>query len=214
MEKIEEKSVTVQANSISLEASLAIPKGARGIVLFAHGSGSSRLSPRNIYVAKELQRAGLATILMDLLTEEEDVQYERRFDIKLLSKRLIAGINWIKKEPATKSLAIGLFGASTGAAAALEAAAQVDGIRAVVSRGGRPDLAAEEGLAGISTPTLFIVGGKDETVIELNQRVYQRLKAAKKLVIIPGATHLFEESGALEAVAKEAAKWFVKYLAR
>jgi len=193
-----------------------LPKGAEGIVLFAHGSGSSRFSPRNRYVAEVLQKAGLATLLMDLLTKEEeavDVQTGYyRFDVELLSNRLVGATEWLKKNAETRNLFIGYFGASTGAAAALIAAARKpDYVRAVVSRGGRPDLARQY-LLSVEAPTLLIVGGDDLPVIEMNREAMKHLRATKKLEIVSGASHLFEEPGALEQVARLAAEWFMKYL--
>lgn len=206
------KLIQLPINNETLEGMLVIPSQAKGMVLFAHGSGSSRLSPRNNFVAAVLQRAGIGTLLIDLLTEDEDKVYETRFDIDLLTWRLIDIINWLQKQPETKDLTIGIFGASTGAAAALRAAAHLkNNIRALVSRGGRPDLAMEV-LDKVVSPTLLIVGGNDYGVIELNERAYKRLQCEKKLEIIPGATHLFEEKGALEKVAQLAAKWFGRYL--
>lgn len=201
---------------IVLRGNLIIPPGAKGIVLFAHGSGSGRKSPRNRFVAKALQDGKLATLLIDLLTIDEeaiDVQTRKiRFDIPFLTKRLIAITEWFKKNPATKSLKIGLFGASTGAAAALSTAAEKGGeIAAVVSRGGRPDLAGEE-LAKVVCPTLLLVGSRDTQTLELNEEALKHLKCEKKLQIVPNATHLFEEEGALEEVAKQARSWFQKYL--
>lgn len=193
---------------VSLEGMLAIPEGAEGIVLFAHGSGSSRHSPRNNYVAEVLRRAGLATLLMDLLTRDEDVDYETRFDIGLLAERLDGASRWVAAGEKTKNLMQGYFGASTGAAAALKSAAAAgEAIGAVVSRGGRPDLAMES-LPFVKSPTLLIVGGHDELVIGLNRKAYEKIDAEKEMVIVPGATHLFEEPGALEEVAKLAARWF------
>ncbi|MBI4489477.1 MAG: dienelactone hydrolase family protein [Deltaproteobacteria bacterium] len=204
--------VHIQANATKLEGALEIPEGAGGLVLFAHGSGSSRHSPRNKFVASVLREARLGTLLIDLLTRGEDAHYETRFDIDLLTDRLEAATHWLTERPQTKKLLIGYFGASTGAAAALQAAASLgDRIRAVVSRGGRPDL-AWTALELVQAPTLLIVGGRDDVVIELNQRAYERLKAEKQLVIIPGATHLFEEPGALEEVARLACEWFKRYL--
>jgi putative phosphoribosyl transferase len=204
--------VHISLDSGVLEGMLVIPGGAPGVVVFAHGSGSSRHSPRNTFVAEVLQRAGLGTLLMDLLTPAEDVSSEARFDIPLLADRLTAATQWLRTQPPTKDLGLGYFGASTGAAAALQAAAALGPVvRAIVSRGGRPDL-AWAALARVQAPTLLIVGGRDEVVIELNQRAYARLHAAKQLVIIPGATHLFEEPGALSEVARLAAEWFIRYL--
>ncbi len=199
-----------------LEGDLQIPLKARGLVLFAHGSGSSRHSPRNRFVAEVLQKGGLATCLIDLLTMEEERVDQRtaqlRFDIPLLAKRLDAVVRWIGQQESTRHLAIGLFGASTGAAAALYAAAEMQIlIKAVVSRGGRPDLAAPI-LAKVHAPTLLIVGGADGIVIGMNEEALVQLKCEKRLQIVPGATHLFEEPGALEQVAALALTWFQKHL--
>ncbi len=190
---------------------MAIPEGAKAIVLFAHGSGSSRHSPRNQYVAEVLRAGGLGTLLMDLLTREEDAIYETRFDIELLTERLAAATRWLAAEPRTKSLGVGYFGASTGAAAALKAAAAIASIGAVVSRGGRPDM-AESALGHVQAPTLLIVGGDDDVVIELNRQAYEQLRCEKRLAIVPGATHLFEEPGALEEAARLASEWFQRHL--
>ena len=200
----------------TLYGDLAISADARAIVLFAHGSGSSRRSPRNRFVAAHLQRDGVATFLLDLLTEGEDAAGARtsspRFDIALLAKRLIAVTDWVRARPEMRHLAIGYFGASTGAAAALVAAAsRADAVRAVVSRGGRPDL-AEDHLANVRAPTLLIVGGADTTVLGLNRQALKRLTAPRELVVVPGATHLFEEPGALEEVARLASAWFLRHL--
>jgi len=206
--------VKIQADSVVLEGALGIPSKAQGIVLFAHGSGSSRRSPRNNFVARILRQKGLATLLMDLLTEEEDRDYEMRFNIDLLTLRLEAATRWLMKQPETRNLGIGYFGASTGAAAALKSAAVLGpSIEAVVSRGGRPDLALGA-LDRVQSPTLLIVGSFDEDVIVLNKEAAERLKTEKQLVLIPGATHLFEEPGALEQVAELAANWFERYLHR
>jgi len=189
-----------------------LPRGAKSLIVFAHGSGSSRLSPRNNFVAEILQKNNFATLLFDLLTEKEDEIYENRFDIDLIAKRLIEATEWLLKNPETSALAIGYFGASTGSAAAIKAAIVLKKeIKAVVSRGGRVDL-AEDVLEKLSTPILLIVGGSDEDVIELNQKSYEKIKSQKKIEIIPGASHLFEEPGALEKVADIAAKWFSEYL--
>lgn len=202
----------ISIDKINLEGNLIIPKSAKGLIIFAHGSGSSRLSPRNNYVAKMLQEANFATLLFDLLTEEEDADYANRFDIPLLAKRLEAVTNWIMQHPQTQNLSIGYFGASTGSAAALIAAANLgEKIKAVVSRGGRPDL-ANKFLSQVTAPTLLIVGGEDFDVIELNQAASKLITATKKISIVPGATHLFEEPGTLEQVAKLATEWFKKYL--
>ena len=197
-----------------LDADIAMPDAAAGAVLFAHGSGSSRHSPRNRYVAEELQNAGLATVLADLLTPEEERTDARtgalRFDIDLLATRVTALIDWLVEHEPTAGLGVGLFGASTGAAAALiGAAARPRTVEAVVSRGGRPDLAGDS-LPLVHQPTLLIVGGRDKVVIELNERAMERLTGEARLEIIPRATHLFEEPGALEQVAKLARDWFVR----
>lgn len=207
-----EQVVQIPIDSLGLEGSLALPAQTQSLVLFAHGSGSSRFSPRNNFVAQVLRQAGIGTLLMDLLTEEEDTVYKTRFNIELLTERLLLATKWLQEQPLTKHLVIGYFGASTGAAAALNAAAaEGSKIGAVVSRGGRPDL-AEEALEHVQSPTLLIVGGRDEVVLELNRQAYARLKGKKQLVIVPGATHLFEEPGALEEVARLATEWFKQYL--
>ncbi len=209
----QETLIHVGADGVTLEGALQVPQAALGVVLFAHGSGSSRLSPRNNFVARSLQQAGLATLLIDLLTPAEDRDYATRFDIPLLTQRLLATTRWLQQQAATAALPIGYFGASTGAAAALQAAAQQGGkLAAVVSRGGRPDLAGEAALKAVRAPTLLIVGGHDDAVIELNRQAYGLLQCVKELVIIPGATHLFEEPGTLEQVAVEAGRWFVQHL--
>lgn len=207
--------VQVPAGSVLLEGSLSIPTHAIGIVLFAHGSGSSRHSPRNRYVAETLQAVGLATLLIDLLTPEEDAIDQRtrklRFDIALLRDRLIGAIDWLRQNPNTQNLKIGCFGASTGAAGALMAAAErPEAVYAVVSRGGRPDLAAPV-LDLVQAPTLLIVGEKDPIVIDLNQQAMAHLRCEKQLEIIPKATHLFEEPGALSEVARLSGLWFQRH---
>jgi len=203
----------IPAGSATIEGMLEIPEHAVGLVLFAHGSGSSRHSPRNNYVAGVLRAAGVGTLLMDLLTPEEDRDYSRRFDIGLLTQRLLEAARWIATQENTRNLPLGFFGASTGAAAALEAAAALgDQTRAVVSRGGRPDLASEQALLKVSAPTLLLVGGYDDGVIDLNQLAFDQLRCKKEMVIVPGATHLFEEPGTLEAVATRAAGWFAEHL--
>ena len=205
--------VLVASGTERLPGVLELPPGPRGMVLFAHGSGSSRLSPRNSYVAGELRRAGLGTLLLDLLSRDEDSEYAHRFDIALLGARLDDAARWLAEEPETKGLALGLFGASTGAAAALQlAASRPDEIAAVVSRGGRPDLAGGEALARVRAPTLLIVGGEDHAVIELNRQALRELTCEKELAVVRGATHLFEEPGALKEVARLAARWFKGYL--
>jgi putative phosphoribosyl transferase len=204
-------------NNITLEGNLNIPENPRGVVLFAHGSGSSRHSPRNQFVARVLHEAGFATLLIDLLTADEEEQDRLtghlRFNIDLLSQRVVGATNWLTVNPATANLKIGYFGASTGAAAALVAAAEHPlTVGAVVSRGGRPDLAGSA-LTAVQAPTLLIVGSKDTQVIELNRMALSLLKGEKQIEIIPGATHLFEEPGALERVAQLASQWFTRYLA-
>lgn len=202
------REIKIPVGKVRLEGTLALPKGPSGIVVFAHGSGSSRFSPRNVFVAEELQKGGIGTLLIDLLTEEEDEVYETRFDIGLLTERLGGVVHWIDEEPATKGLAVGLFGASTGAAAALKVGARMGKtVAAIVSRGGRSDLAMDI-LHEVVSPTLLIVGGNDFGVIELNEQALAMLRCEKRLEIIPGATHLFEESGALEEIARLAADWF------
>lgn len=209
--------VTVQAGEIPLEGSLIIPREARGIVIFAHGSGSSRHSSRNRFVAEQLNENGMATLLFDLLTAEEEkidvVTRELRFDIGLLAERVQQTVDWVGQQSETSEMNIGLFGASTGAAAALIAAAnRPEAVQAVVSRGGRPDLAKLD-LHRVGAPTLLIVGGEDLTVIEMNQMALDQLQIEEKeLKIIPGATHLFEEAGKLEEVARLAADWFKAWL--
>jgi putative phosphoribosyl transferase len=210
--------VRVLAGHIVLEGSLTLPEGAQGIVLFAHGSGSSRHSPRNRYVAKVLSDAGLATLLIDLLTADEEAaeRWTRhlRFDIGLLAGRLVGATDWLKQNSETNPLRIGYFGASTGAAAALvAAAARPEDISAIVSRGGRPDLAGSA-LERVQAPTLLIVGGHDLPVIDMNQEALDQLRVPKQLIIVPGATHLFEERGTLEEVARLASQWFGQYLHR
>jgi len=200
----------------TLNGDLTLPSNAAGLVIFAHGSGSSRHSARNRSVAEVFHHGRLATLLLDLLTEDEErldaITAEYRFDISLLADRLVGAIDWAEAHPDLASLRIGLFGASTGAAAALIAAARRPGaVRAVVSRGGRPDL-AEQSLGAVVAPSLLIVGGNDEVVVEINQKVFERLKEPKALEIVPGATHLFEESGALDRVAQLACTWFEQYL--
>ena len=205
-----EKAVQITGAGVVLNGDLAMHKEAKGLVIFAHGSGSSRHSVRNKYVASVLRAHGLSTLLLDLLTEAESEWTDKRFDIDLLAQRLTLAENWVKQQDETKKLSIGYFGSSTGAAAALQSAAALgDGIKAVVSRGGRPDL-AKAYLAKVTAPTLLLVGGYDDGVIELNKQAYALLNCEKKLTIIPGATHLFEEAGTLEQVAELAAQWFVK----
>ena len=207
-----ESLVRVNTDGVTLEGNLYVDAHAQGVVLFAHGSGSSRHSPRNRFVAQVLQRAGLGTLLMDLLTREEeaiDLQTRQlRFDIELLARRLVGAVDWLASDAATRELRVGCFGSSTGAAAALIAAAErPEKVGAVVSRGGRPDLAGDA-LPRVQAPTLMIVGGNDSVVLQLNRDALAQMGAVKKLEIVPGATHLFEEPGALERVAELAAGWF------
>ncbi len=212
----QEQLVTLAVDSVHLEGNLTMPASAEGIVLFAHGSGSSRHSPRNRFVAQVLQSAGLATLLFDLLTSDEEVieQHTRhlRFDINLLATRLMGATDWLTQNPNTKQLKVGYFGASTGAAAALVAAAKhPEGVQAIVSRGGRPDLAGPA-LCLVQAPTLLIVGGHDLPVIAMNREAITEITAEKQIEIVAGATHLFEEAGALEQVARLACNWFTRYL--
>jgi putative phosphoribosyl transferase len=204
--------VYIRTGPVQLEGLLGVPGGAEGVVLFAHGSGSSRLSPRNAAVAAALRSAGVGTLLFDLLTEREAADRAKVFDVALLAERLLAATDWIRHDERTRSLAIGYFGASTGAAAALTAAANDPAIRAVVSRGGRPDM-ADAALPLVKAPTLLIVGGEDAVVIGLNEEAYDRLQCEKQLCIVPGATHLFEEPGTLEEVIRLATDWFARHLA-
>ncbi|MEW5897262.1 MAG: alpha/beta hydrolase [Nanoarchaeota archaeon] len=207
--------VEVKFAKLTLYGNLVVPKKAKGIVLFAYGAGSSRFSPRENFVARILNKKGFATLLMDLLTKEEEIDEqtrEYRFDIPLLAERLVSAAKWLKENTSTKKLLLGLFGASTGAAACLIAAARLpEEIKAVVSRGGRPDL-ARQFLSRVKAPTLLIVGGDDEPVIGMNKEAYKELPWEKKLEIVPGATHLFEEPGKLDEVAELAAAWFEKWL--
>jgi dienelactone hydrolase len=213
-----ESSVRIPIGPVTLEGNLGLPADATGVVLFAHGSGSGRHSPRNRYVAERLRAAGLGTLLIDLLTEDEEQVDDRtahlRFDIGLLADRLVGAIDWLARDPQTAGRPVGLFGASTGGGAALVAAAQrPERVAAVVSRGGRPDLAGDS-LAIVRSPTLLIVGGHDDVVITLNKQALARLGSpVKELVIVPGASHLFEEPGKLEEVARLAADWFARHLA-
>ena len=210
--KRREQAVEVKAGPVRLQGIMGLPASMTGVVLFAHGSGSGRLSPRNTFVAHTLQEGGLATLLLDLLEEEEAEDRRKVFDIDLLADRLLAATEWLAQEPATQGLQVGYFGASTGAGAALQAAARApESVAAVVSRGGRPDLAMPY-LPRVKAPTLLIVGGHDVPVIQMNQEALAQLICPKELVIVPGATHLFEEPGTLEQVAGLALRWFVRYL--
>jgi dienelactone hydrolase len=207
----------ITSDYVALEGLVCVPRGAQGIVVFAHGSGSSRLSPRNQEVASVLQRAGLATLLFDLLTADEHAHdaltAEYRFNIQLLARRLSGALDWLRTQPVLSGLSVGLFGASTGAAAALSAAGErPEGVRAVVSRGGRPDL-AREALPLVKAPTLLIVGELDTEVIRLNRLAADHLVCEHEIVIVPGATHLFEEPGKLEEAARLASEWFLPRLA-
>ncbi len=209
--------VEIPSEGGTLNGDLVVPEHAMGIVLFAHGSGSSRLSPRNRYVATMLQEGGLGTLLMDLLSEEEEARERAgarlRFDVEILARRLSSAAHWVEKARQTRGKPIGYFGASTGAAAALIAAAtRPEGVAAVVSRGGRPDLASPTVLSRVKAPTLLIVGSRDVDVLALNREAYARLRCERDLEIVEGATHLFEEPGTLEKVAWLARDWFVRYL--
>lgn len=209
-----EYELRIPLSGVQLEGMLALPEQTQGLVVFAHGSGSSRFSPRNNFVARVLRDAGIGTLLLDLLTKEEDAVYATRFDIDLLTERLLMVTSWLRDQPQTQHLVIGYFGASTGAAAALKAAAAIGAeVGAVVSRGGRPDL-AEKALPQVHSPTLLLVGGNDEVVLQLNRQAYERLQSFKQLVVIPGATHLFEEPGTLEEVARLAAQWFQRFFSQ
>jgi putative phosphoribosyl transferase len=207
-----EQQVTMPVGEVSLEGILTIPKGAKGVVIFAHGSGSSRLSPRNTFVARLLQEGGFGTLLFDLLSWEEDQSFANRFNIGLLAERLMGATRWLAARPEGKGAAFGYFGASTGAAAALQGAAESGAsIGAVVSRGGRPDLAMSY-LPQVAAPTLLIVGEHDREVLELNRQALAQLASVKELAVVPGATHLFEEPGTLEKAANLAKEWFLRYL--
>jgi putative phosphoribosyl transferase len=208
--------VRIDAGGVTLEGNLLIPDGATGVVLFAHGSGSSRFSSRNRYVADFLRAGALGTLLIDLLTAREEAIDEQtrnlRFDIAMLARRLVGATEWLASHPPTRTLPVGLFGASTGGGAALVAAAELpDRIKAVVSRGGRPDLAGAA-LPKVKAPTLLIIGGDDVPVIELNEEAYAQMTCERQIEIVPGATHLFEEPGTLEEVARLARDWFVQHL--
>ena len=209
--RIVDQAITVKREGLALDGFLGIPPTASGIVLFAHGSGSGRFSPRNRFVSHQLQEGGIATLLIDLLTVDEAEDRRNVFDIDLLADRVLLAKAWLEQNARTKGLGIGYFGASTGAGAALQAAARDPlSIRAVVSRGGRPDL-AEPYLTSVTAPTLLVVGGDDELVIEMNRAAYRLLACPKRLVIVPGATHLFEEPGTLEEVADYALIWFQQH---
>ena len=211
MDPTKPKEVVIPAGAARLRAIFRLPSKARGVVAFAHGSGSGRLSARNNFVAQALHEAGIATLLADLLEEDEALDRRNVFDIDLLAGRLLANAQWLDQLPETHGMLLGYFGASTGAAAALQAAARKpDRVAAVVSRGGRPDLAMDY-LHLVRSPTLLIIGGEDTPVIPLNESAYKTLRCPKEMIVVPGATHLFEEPGALERVAELARSWFVKY---
>lgn len=199
--------ISLPVNGVRLIGDLSMPEGAKSLIIFSHGSGSSRLSPRNQQVASYLQKRGIATLLFDLLTPEEDMEEANRFDIRLLTKRLCEVTKILEELSTTKGIALGFFGASTGAASALDAAAKLPQVFAVVSRGGRPDLASTD-LSKIKVPVQLIVGSKDTTVLALNRLVFDKLRCKKELAIVPGATHLFEEDGSMEKVANLAYNWF------
>ncbi len=206
------RNVEIGCGKIVLEGNLSIPQDAKGMVIFAHGSGSSRFSPRNLFVAEILNRASIATLLLDLLTPQEAMQEEKRFDIGLLSSRLDCAAKWLTAQEEARGMKFGYFGASTGAAAAIRAASVSDSVSAVVSRGGRPDLAGDEALQKLKCPTLLLVGGRDDTVLALNRNAFSKMHCSKEMRIVPGATHLFEEEGALDAVAIESVNWFGRHL--
>jgi putative phosphoribosyl transferase len=210
-----EHSVAIPCGAVHMEGNLALPDETDGIILFAHGSGSSRFSPRNNYVANVLRGAGFGTLLIDLLTVQENQVYQTRFNIPLLTQRLHAALDWLEQDEQTAALPICLFGASTGAAAALQLAALPEAeIQAVVSRGGRPDLAGQDALEHVNAPVLLIVGSLDDVVLDLNRDAFDVMQCEKHLAVVPGATHLFEEPGALEQVAGLAADWFSRHAGR
>ena len=207
-----EQTVRIELETVTLDGVLGLPEQAKGVVIFAHGSGSSRLSPRNTYVARVLQQSGIGTLLFDLLTGAEDRDYAQRFDIGLLVERLVGATRWLKGRPELHGVTLGYFGASTGAAAALQGAALLgEAVKAVVSRGGRPDLAMPY-LGKVAAPTLLIVGELDWEVLQLNRQALAQLNVGKELAVVPGATHLFEEPGTLEEVARLAKTWFIRHL--
>ena len=211
---LDRPTVSIPSGLVMLEGLLELPQAPCGIVVFSHGSGSGRHSPRNRYVAQELRQAGLATLLIDLLTPDEDRNYATRFDIGLLTDRLGDAVRFVLRQPTTRCLPIGLFGASTGAASALRVAAAMPGdVQAVVSRGGRPDLTGDDALSRVKAPTLLIVGARYHGVVGLNQAAHDLLACEKSIAIVRGATHLFEEPGALEEVARLASDWFLRHLA-
>ncbi len=212
MAKMREKEVLIPAGNLKLAGIFSLPPKPAGVIVFAHGSGSGHLSPRNAFVAGVLQEAGFATLLFDLLDVSEELDRRKVFDISLLAERFLTGVRWMQTESGMQGLRLGYFGASTGAAACLEAAAkEPKGVAAIVSRGGRPDLAMDY-LDKVKAPTLLIVGGNDRPVIAMNREAFENLKCKKEMVIIPRATHLFEEAGALDEVARLAANWFLKHM--
>lgn len=211
METLFDNEVSIPVNGVNLNGDLFIPKNARAVIVFSHGSGSSRFSKRNQYIARYLQQHNFGTLLFDLLTIEEDKSYYNRFAIDLLKDRLVAATRWLERLPAAKEASIGYFGASTGAASALKAAAKLPQVFAVVSRGGRPDLAIED-LPNVTAPTLLIVGSLDQQVVELNREAFQELQCEKQLVIVQDATHLFEEPGKLQEVGELTAAWFINHI--
>jgi putative phosphoribosyl transferase len=213
MRAANEPLVSIPSGHVRLEGVLELPPAPVGVVVFSHGSGSGRHSPRNRYVAQELRSAGLATLLLDLLTAREDTDYEVRFDIDLLTERLRDAVRFVHEHAPSQALPVGLFGASTGAASALRvAAAMPEIVRAVVSRGGRPDLTGDLALASVKAPTLLLVGSRDHGVIELNEAAYRLMRCEKTMTLVSGATHLFEEPGTLEEVARLAGDWFLRHL--
>ncbi|WP_215224984.1 dienelactone hydrolase family protein [Echinicola shivajiensis] len=213
MDSLASHQINIPIGDLILKGILTVPNSANGLVIFSHGSGSSRLSTRNNFIANHLNTNGFSTLLFDLLTDEEDTVYEKRFDIALLTERLIEVTEWVQSKENISTLKLGYFGASTGAASALNAAAYLGSkIAAVVSRGGRPDLAGDKELFKVVAPTLFIVGGLDNNVIPLNQLAYDKMNTVKKLEIVPGATHLFEEPGKLDQVATLSVHWYKKYI--
>ncbi|MGH8677501.1 MAG: dienelactone hydrolase family protein [Burkholderiales bacterium] len=213
MQQVELRPVDIPVDVGRLDGTLSIPQNPTAVVLFAHGSGSSRLSPRNTFVADALRSRAIATLLFDLLTPVEDAQYRNRFEIDLLTKRLLTATDWLRGHADLAPLPLGYFGASTGAAAAVRAACRLENrIAALVSRGGRPDLAGRDALVSLGAPTLLLVGGRDMAVIALNREAFALMKCEKQLRVIPGASHLFEEPGTLEQVAQNAADWFDRHL--
>lgn len=214
VEVYEYEEVNIEAGKTMLSGELCIPRDAKAVIVFSHGSGSSRFSRRNRKVAAYLNDRNFGTLLLDLLTPDEDIHFRNRFDIELLSKRLVAATNWLAALPTAKDCRLGFFGASTGAASALQAAAELPYVDAVVSRGGRPDLASPHALQTVHAAVLLIVGSLDTDVMQLNRKAFQELRCAKEISIVEGASHLFEEPGKMDEVSKMAALWFEKYLLR